>query len=331
MKCNELKTIEQNAVNVSASHDALVESFTSHLRAASAVSGYTVRNYSHALMEFSQWHAEVRKTPPNWQALTRDDFRNYLRALGRRKLSHAAIQLRFSAFRTFYRFQIREGRVATSPVGSLSLPKLPRRLPQFVPENQMAHLLSAPLDEGRHEADKTSDVRTPDRIPFLRDAAILELIYSSGLRISEICGLKVGDVHSAERMVRVRGKGKKEREVPIGKPALKSLLSYWLASQHPQLPDLHVFLGNGESLKPVYPVLIQRRLKRYLRSAGLDPKLSPHKLRHSFATHLLDNGADLRSVQELLGHAHLKTTEVYTHVSLERLKKAYSEAHPRAK
>ena len=165
--------------------------------------------------------------------------------------------------------------------------------------------------------------------PF-RDAAMLETIYSCGLRISEARGLRAGDINWSEQVVRVRGKGSKERQVPIGEQALSVIKEYW---QHlPAPPALRepVFWKSTKQAQPVPIRTINARHRQYLCAAGLDPKLSPHKLRHSFATHLLDNGADLRSVQELLGHAHLATTQVYTHVTTERLKWAYQKAHPRA-
>jgi integrase/recombinase XerC len=165
---------------------------------------------------------------------------------------------------------------------------------------------------------------------YHRDAAILETIYSCGLRVSELCALQVQDINWEDQLVRVRGKGKKERQVPIGAPALEAIRFYWSKLTHPPCGIMPVFVANANKLWPMYPRLIQLRLKRYLEIAGLDPHLTPHKLRHSYATHMLDAGADLRSVQELLGHAHLVTTEVYTHVTTERLKRAYDQAHPRA-
>ena len=142
--------------------------------------------------------------------------------------------------------------------------------------------------------------------------------------------MRAGDINWDEQAVRVRGKGKKERQVPIGTPALQAIKSYWELLPHPPAPSEPVFLSSQKSIRPMLPRTLQLRLKRYLEIAGLDPQLTPHKLRHSYATHLLDNGADLRSVQELLGHARLVTTQVYTHVTTERLKKAYDESHPRA-
>jgi integrase/recombinase XerC len=155
-------------------------------------------------------------------------------------------------------------------------------------------------------------------------------IYSCGLRISELVGLRVADVDWKEQLVRVRGKGRKERQVPVGEAALRAIGQYW--SHLPARPaaGAPVFLSETRSRTPVSATMLARRLKSYLALAGLDPEITPHKLRHSYATHLLDAGADLRSVQELLGHAHLETTQVYTHISTDRLKKAYNAAHPRA-
>ena len=169
-----------------------------------------------------------------------------------------------------------------------------------------------------------------DPTPYLRDAAILEAIYSCGLRVSEVCGVRVLDLDRTERLLRVHGKGKKERQVPIGAPAVAAIERYWTALEHPPTVEMPVFLANPNDLRPVYPRLVQLHLKHYLEVAGLDPKLTPHKLRHSYATHLLNAGADLRSVQELLGHENLVSTQVYTHLTTGRLKKAYDAAHPRA-
>ncbi len=198
--------------------------------------------------------------------------------------------------------------------------------PLFVPAfRQRANTASVACDLGFDAPG-----RRVDRSVAARDGAILETIYSCGLRISELCGMRVEDIDWSEQLVRVRGKGKKERQVPIGAPALKAIEQYWkLLPARPSASE-PVFLSSRKSTEPMLPRTFQSRLKRHLETAGLDPHLTPHKLRHSYATHLLDAGADLRSVQELLGHAHLVTTQVYTHVTTERLKKAYDAAHPRA-
>jgi integrase/recombinase XerC len=308
--------------------DKWVKKFLAHLASDRGASRYTQRNYTQALAEFSNWHGEERQQPPNWAALQRDDFRAYLRFLGRHNLGRAAIQLRFSALRTFYKFLTRNGVAAGSPIKNLALPKLEKRLPKFLTAKQMVELLAAPLKPLLTKSRRGAG-RPVSAVACYRDVAILETIYSCGLRISELCGLNAEDVDRGERLVRVRGKGKKERLVPIGEPALKAIEEYWSLLETAPAGNAPVFLSeHGRTGLGVR--ILQQRLKQHLAAAGLDPHLTPHKLRHSYATHLLDAGADLRSVQELLGHAHLATTQVYTHLTTERLKRAYDEAHPRA-
>lgn len=275
------------------------------------------------------WHKKERGSWPVWGRLLRDDFRFFLRALGRAKLSRAATQLRFSALRSFYKFLIRRGLVETSPVKGVVLPKADQRLPKFLTLAQMVALLEAPNEElRRHRQSSKGEF---DETVYHRDLAILETIYSCGLRVSELSALRACDFDFQEQIVRVLGKGKKERLIPVGTPALEAIRAYWNSLPVPPVANEPVFLARPDRRGAVSPRVIQLRLKKYLAAAGLDPALTPHKLRHSYATHLLDAGADLRSVQELLGHAHLVTTQAYTHVTTERLKKAYDEAHPRAK
>ena len=300
--------------------------FLTHLATDRNASPHTQRNYRQALIDFATWHHEEEQQSPQWARLQRGHFRAYLRFLSRQKRSRSVIQLRFSALRTFFRFLIKHGVVEESPIRQISLPKAKKHLPRFLTLEQMNQLLEAPLREIK-EAASDKDI---DPAPLIRDAALLEAIYSCGLRISELCQLQAGDLEWEEQLVRVLGKGKKERQLPIGAPALESIRYYWQVIGHPLTASAPVFFANHKKSSPIYPRLVQLRLKRYLRQCGLDPAVTPHKLRHSFATHMLDAGADLRSVQELLGHAHLVTTQVYTHLSTERLKKAYTTAHPRA-
>jgi site-specific recombinase XerD len=309
-------------------HDEWLEKFCQHLATDRGASPYTQRNYRQALTEFQSWHQDERKNPPRWETLQRDDFRAFLRYLGRHKQGRAAIQLRFCALRTFYRFLIRRGAIAASPIKNIVLPKTAKRLPKFLTAEQMKELVAAPLK--LLPAEGPAEQRAAAILLCRRDAAILETIYSCGLRISEVCGLTAGDIDWNENLLRVRGKGKKERLIPIGQPALDAIRGYWRLLPQPPGSDSPVFRASPKKLGPVSPRDIQLRLKKYLALAGLDPHLTPHKLRHSYATHLLDAGADLRSVQELLGHAHLATTQVYTHITTERLKRAYDAAHPRA-
>ena len=311
-------------------HDKWITKFLTHLATDKGASIYTQRNYQQALTEFARWHLGERKSPAAWDQLQRDDFRSYLRFLGRNKLSRAATQLRFSALRTFYKFLMRHGMLETMPIKNLSLPKLEKRLPRFLTKQQMEDLLVAPVKLLESQQQKKGPGRPISAEVCHRDVAVLETIYSCGLRISELCGLRVEDINFGEQVVRVRGKGKKERLVPIGEPALKAVQNYWAQLLEPPLGTQPVFRADTNKAAPLSPLQLSRRLKNYLIVAGLDPNLTPHKLRHSYATHLLDAGADLRSVQELLGHAHLATTQVYTHVTTERLKKAYDAAHPRA-
>ena len=288
---------------------------------------YTQRNYRQALDEFEQWYRDTNESPVRWSELERNDFRLFLRQLGRWELSQAAIRLRFSALNSFYKFLMRRGLVESSPVKDVTLPKPAKRLPQFLTIDQMNALLDAPM---RELSVKDGTKRKVSQVPSLRDRAILETIYSCGLRIGEICRMLAGEIEPDDLVVNVHGKGKKERQVPIGRPAVEAIRLYWERLAKPPALDEPVFFASEKKRNAIYPRLVQLRLKKYLTICGLDPTLTPHKLRHSYATHMLDAGADLRSVQEMLGHANLTTTQVYTHVTTERIKRAYDEAHPRA-
>ena len=311
--------------------DEHVSAFLTHLRSERTASAYTTRNYEHALRAFAAWHQDGRHAPPDWTLLERDDFRSYLRFLGRTKLGRAPIRLRFSALKSFYKFLLRRGIVTSLPIKNFALPKLEQRLPKFLTVRQMIDLLRAPRNElaAAREA-RAAHAHAVDDTVFLRDVAILETIYSCGLRISELAAMRGGDINWPEQLVRVRGKGRKERQVPIGVPALNAIRAYWKSLPTPPGLADAVFQAGRDKPQAVSPRVIQLRLKRYLAAASLDPHLTPHKLRHSYATHLLNAGADLRSVQELLGHAHLQTTQVYTHLTTGRLKAIYDKAHPRA-
>ncbi|MBL68788.1 MAG: integrase [Verrucomicrobiales bacterium] len=307
--------------------DESVAAFLAYLDAEAGASPYTQRNYRQALEEFARWHTDEHQSVHDWLKLERTDFRAYLRFLGRGNLSRSAIQLRFSALRSFYKFLVRLGKLADSPIKNITLPRKEKRLPQFLTIEQTTALIEAPLRE--LEELRKADAQSNPTL-FLRDAAILEAIYSCGLRVSELCALKAQDIDLDRRIVRVLGKGKKERQLPIGIPAIRAIERYWKSLAHPPTGELPAFLIHPNKPKPIYPRIVQLRLKHYLAATGLDPSLTPHKLRHSYATHLLNAGADLRSVQELLGHENLTTTQVYTHLTTDRLKQAYDSAHPRA-
>jgi integrase/recombinase XerC len=308
------------------SDDKAIEEFLAQMEDGRGVSPNTVRNYRQALLEF-------KATVPDksWWDLKPTDFKSYLYSLARaQKLGPSTVRLRFAALRTFYKQALREGRVKLNPVSDLTLPKMPRRLPVFLNQEQILSLLDAPRQlwtkaEQQHTAGKKKSRSSGQNWQMLRDVAWLELFYSAGLRLSELVNLKRSNVDLRQGTVRVFGKGKKERMCPLGSPALRALEEYLDACPHDN--DILFVSAQGRQLNGR---TIQLALKRYLAAAGLDAKLTPHKLRHTFATHLLDHGADLRSVQELLGHSQLTTTQIYTSVSVERLKRVYDDAHPRA-
>lgn len=272
----------------------------------------TLVNYRHALAEF-------RKTPnlPPWKELTADHFRRYLFDCSKRGMARPTIRLHFAALRTFYKFLTERHALAVNPLKEVLLPKLEKKLPFVLTAKQIDELLGAPL-----RVEKSS--KAPVWMPA-RDAAILELFYSSGLRLAELVALDVSSVDIYSENIRVLGKGRKERIVPVGAPALTAIQKYRQEANVQAGPLFLSKLRRRLSRENVWLVL-----KRYLPHTSIPANVSPHKLRHSFATHMLDAGADLRSVQALLGHASLSTTQIYTHVTIERLKSAYDEAHPRA-
>ncbi len=273
----------------------------------------TLLNYRHALAEFRKHTAK-----PEWTELKPDHFRRYLFDCSKRGLARPTIRLHFAALRTFYKFLGQRHGLKDNPLKPVLLPKLQRKLPVVLTAKQIEELLTAPLRVEKED-------QAPPWMPQ-RDAAIMELFYSSGLRLSELVSLDVGQVDPFSESVRVLGKGRKERIVPVGVPALESIQKYRQAARVECGPLFISRKGRGRMTAYSVWVLI----KRYLRHTSIPVEISPHKLRHSFATHLLDAGADLRSVQALLGHASLSTTQIYTHVTVERLRRAYDEAHPRA-
>ncbi|RYD81940.1 MAG: tyrosine recombinase XerC [Verrucomicrobiaceae bacterium] len=292
--------------------DPLAAEFLRFLEFEKNSSARTLINYRHALTLFRE---EIQE--PGWHDLTADHFRRYLFECSKRGLARPTIRLHFAALRTFYRFLTERHNLRENPLKAVQLPKLQRKLPVVLTMKQMDELLSAPL---RVEKQKQAPTWMP-----LRDVAIMELFYSSGLRLSELVSLDVGNIDPYSESVRVLGKGRKERVVPVGAPALQAIQGYRQASNVHAGP-----LFINKSRKRVSTVAVWSLLKRYLCHTSIPVGISPHKLRHSFATHMLDAGADLRSVQSLLGHASLSTTQIYTHVTVERLKRAYDDAHPRA-
>ncbi len=292
--------------------DPLAEAFFTYLEGERNCSPRTLINYRHALAQFRAFRPET-----SWRAATADDFRAFLFDLMKRSRARASVRLTFAGLRSFYRFLLERNNITINPLNDVLLPKAEKPLPVFLTLAQVESLLAAPLT-------LPLEKQAPAWVP-LRDAAMLELLYSAGLRLAELAALNVKDVDPYSETLRVVGKGSKERVCPIGGPALRALSAYRQAARVQTGP---LFLN--KSRRRLTARSIWCRMKKYLPVAGLPASTSPHKLRHSFATHLLDNGADLRSLQTLLGHANLSTTQVYTHVSTERLKRAYDQAHPRA-
>jgi site-specific recombinase XerD len=295
----------------SSSRDALAEEFYRYLAVERNASPRTLKAYRQALSAFRA------KNQKPWKQCATDDFRDYLFAIMKRGQARSYVRLQFSAMRAFYKFLTNRKKLRVDPLQQLQLPKVEKKLPLVLTRQQIDELLAAPLKIEKERA-------APEWMP-LRDVAVMELFYSSGLRLSELAALNVDDVDLYTESVRVFGKGRKERVCPIGTPALDAIQKYRSGA--------NVHSGTrfiNKSRKRISSRSIWLILKRYLRHTSIPISISPHKLRHSFATHLLDRGADLRSVQALLGHASLSTTQIYTHVTVERLKKAYADAHPRA-
>ena len=297
--------------SVAAKKDNLAEEFLRYLAIERNASPRTLKAYRQALGAFRGQNQKP------WKQCRADDFHDYLFAIMKRGQARSYVRLQFSALRAVYKFLADRKKLRIDPVRQLQLPKVEKKLPLVLTRQQIEELLSAPLRVAKQRA-------APEWMP-LRDVAVMELFYSSGLRLSELAALDVEDVDLYTESVRVFGKGRKERVCPVGAPALEAVQKYRsVANVHSGA------LFMNKSRKRISPRSIWLILKRYLRHTSIPISISPHKLRHSFATHMLDRGADLRSVQALLGHASLSTTQIYTHVTVERLKKAYAEAHPRA-
>lgn len=294
--------------------DQHLESFITQLTVEKNASRYTVRNYRSEIGEFADFARShgVR----SWLQVDLPLLRRWLSWLTAQGYARASIARRVYQVRSFYRYLQREGVVDNNPVLGLSAPKLPRRLPRYLNVEEAAALLAAP------------EVTTAQG---LRDWAILELLYAAGLRIGELVEMNVGDLNLSLGEARVLGKGDKERMVLIGEPAQRALHQYLRTGRPALLSEKSrgaLFLNRfGGRLSRVS---VTKMLHRCAAQAGIDRRVTPHMLRHSFATHLLDGGADLRSVQELLGHENVVTTQIYTHVSQNALREAYERAHPLA-
>ena len=286
-----------------------IDQFLGFLKSEKNASPHTVKNYQIDLREFSLFLKQKGVAEINYL-----DIRSFLAELKHRGFSKSTISRKLACLRSFFKFLARENVLSANPASGIATPKREKRLPSFLNSDEIMKLLDGP-------SKKTWEEK--------RDKAILETLYSSGLRVSELVGLNHEDLDLHGGLVRVRGKGKKERIVPIGSCANTAIKEYLDASQiSPSERSIPLFLNRRKTR--LTDRSVRRVILKCAKKAALKKGISPHTLRHTFATHLLDRGADLRSVQELLGHANLSTTQIYTHVSAKRLKEAYDQAHPRA-
>ena len=293
-----------------------IDQFMAYLEIERNYSQNTVSSYRTDLLDFKNFLLETNGSLPSIGEIDRLTIRSYLAYLQERQLARSSVLRKLSSIRSFFRYLCRHDHLDVNPTATLATPKAQRKLPEFLELSEVEALLEAP-DAGT--------------IIGLRDRAILELLYSTGMRVSELLALDLTDLDRQTALVKVRGKGKKERMLPVGGAAILALDNY-LAYRHE--------LGGGESAQAIFlsqrgtripdRKSILRRIKKHTQAAGIRKKITPHTLRHTFATHMLNAGADLRSVQELLGHASLSTTQIYTHVTADRLKRVYEKAHPRA-
>ena len=296
---------------------ALIERYLRYLKAERNASAFTIKSYREDLLVWLQYLRDYFGGEPQIEKLTATELRGYVAALHDAGYAGSSVARKLASMRSFFKFAQREGVIAGNPAKPLRNPRRERKLPHFLTTKEIAQLLLAP--------DLTQPLG-------LRDRAILETTYSAGLRVSELVGLNDDDLDWEGGLIRVRGKGKRERLGPLGRYAIEALKN-WLAvrklagttGQAAKRPVFTNKFGRRLTTRSV-----ARMLEKYLLTTGLDCKTSPHTLRHSFATHLLDGGADIRSVQELLGHKSLVTTQIYTHVSTASLKEAYERSHPRA-
>ena len=286
--------------------------FVRHLELERRLSPLTCQNYRRDLRALAEWCDEAGVA--SWRDLDSEHVRGWSAASFRRGLSSKSIQRRLSAARTFYRYLLREKHVRKNPVQSVSAPKAAKRLPANLDADRMARLLEI-----------------PGKGPLVdRDRAILELLYSSGLRLAELVDLDINDVDLNDATVRVTGKGNKDRIVPVGSHATRALRD-WLRSRvaFADQDETAMFVSSRGSR--LSRRAVQQRVAHWAKKQGIDARVYPHLFRHSFATHLLESSHDLRGVQELLGHANISTTQVYTHLDFQHLAQIYDKTHPRAK
>jgi integrase/recombinase XerC len=294
--------------------DEAVETFLGNLRTVRNLSRHSLAAYGTDLLQLGAFLEKRGIADP--AAVTHLDLRAWLGGMREAGLARASVARKLAASRSLFGWLLREGLADGDPAAALRTPKKERLLPRFLSKEKVERLLAAPKG---------------DALPEVRDRAILETLYSSGVRVSELAALDETDLDLKAGVARVMGKGRRERLAGLGSHAVAALRQYLEAKGRVAAPKRGLALFENRAGGRLSVRGIQRLLARRLAAAGLDPKISPHKIRHSFATHLLDAGADLRSVQELLGHRNLATTQIYTHVSATRLREVYDRAHPRAR
>jgi len=291
---------------------APVHEYLRYLRYERRMSPNTERNYRRDIGALCRYLE--REELSGWQDIDSYHIRAFASWCHRRGLAPRSIQRRMSALRGFFRFLLREGRVESNPAADVPSPKLPKRLPKTLDVDQIARLLEISGDSPLE----------------LRDRAIMELFYSSGMRLAELVGLRITDLDLAEGTVRVVGKGSKTRILPVGSKATEAIAAWLRARSEMPGHDLDALFLSRRG-RPLSPRAVQTRLREWSRRIGMATGVNPHLLRHSFATHLLESSGDLRSVQELLGHADISTTQIYTHLDFQHLARIYDKSHPRAR
>lgn len=296
-----------------------LQPFSDYLAKERRYSAYTVRNYRQAFADFYTWLRQTKRGERGLGSLTPRDTRDFI-IEAQRRFKRRTLHNHVSGLRTFFRFWMQRGKVRHNPFAGVPLPKLEKTLPKFLTETQMALLLAGP--------QKLLANDSLDAFRAWRDRLVLELLYGGGLRVSELVALDYGAVDLGSGSARVLGKGRKERICPFGAVAMAVLKKFRDEFARRTAPADPIIVSDRHKRMTVRAV--QLLVKKYLAHADLPMDLSPHKMRHSYATHLLNSGADLRAVQELLGHANLTTTQIYTHTSVARLKEIYAKAHPRA-
>ncbi|MFT5206761.1 MAG: integrase/recombinase XerC [Candidatus Omnitrophota bacterium] len=293
--------------------ETALKKFLTFLSVEKNYSKYTVINYTHDLEDFFSFLGQTKL-----EVITKLSIRGFLADLSARNYAKRTIARKLAALRSFFKFLVQRDEIKTNPFAAIRGPKVVKKLPSFLNETEMNKLLKFPI--------KT--------LADARDGALLEVLYSTGCRVSELVGLNINDIDHIGGVIRVTGKGRKERLCPIGEVALSSIQSYATMKKDAKMTKLPEALFLNHSRNNANSRLTARSVRRVvdrrMATMAINRKISPHAIRHSFATHLLNRGADLRVVQELLGHANISTTSIYTHVSKERLKQVYKKAHPRA-